>query len=714
MDGIWAVLEQRLDFGSFVPRLVPNIERADLRTRDGTPYTVLKNTEGDGGAGTYVRLDAAYLELYELMDGERTTSAILVEHLRRRGYLAVDRSATLCANLAANGFFGEPSVDVYTGLRRRRASRDPLLRLSLLLRRLVMWNVATWANAEGAVDRLYRWGGRLAFTRAGALVVVLASILGIALWAREFTSPHHDLFRVGGSVAWGIVSLAILQVVAISVHEAGHALAVRHYGRRVRKLGLAVYYLFPCAYVDATDMVMAPRRQGMVVAFAGPLAGLSIAALSTLVMLLSNDAIVVTLAFKASSILVFQFVLNLLPILDMDGYHMLIDALDAPLLRQRALAFIRAGAIRKVRLRQPWKGSEILLGAYGALALLASLITLGLAALVWRARVDPLIGELAADGAIGLIALVALLVIFLGPIVVQLAMRVAGLGRTAIRTLGRARLRRDRLAVLAERAGILRRVRFLANLTPQALAALADHIQEVRVDAEDVVVTHGDAPDRFFIVRSGQLEAFGPDGQSFGRIVPGEGFGELALLDGTPRTATVRATQASLLWAIDKGHFNRWIRDRYEVAARIRASEEERERFAKIPFFATLGGVELQRLAAKVVTRRVRAGELVFSVGDPADRYYVIREGTAEVVDAEGRTLRTLGPDQDFGEIALLFGGGRTASVRAATDLVLMSLARADFAALVRASGETIAQFRGRTAHYENVPGLGSALAEVR
>jgi len=651
------------------------------------------------------------VELYELMDGRRTVSEILVEHLQRRGYLALDRLATLTANLAANGFFGEARVDAYARLRLRRAMRDPLVRLNVLLRRLIVWNVATWSNAQPFVDAIYRWGGRLAFTRPGAAAVILLSAIGIVLWWREFSAPHHDLFRVGGSVVWGLVALTLAQVLSISVHEAGHALAVRHFGRRVRRLGVAVYYMFPCFYVDATDMVMAPRRQRVIVSLAGPVAGVTVAALAMLLLLATKDEIVASLALKAATLLMFQFAFNLLPILDLDGYHVLVDALDAPLLRQRAMAFVRGVAPRKLRLRQPWTRAEALLAAYGALAIGASLAMLLLGAWIWQSRVAPLAGELLATGAFGAVALALVVVVFLGPIVLQLAARLLGLGRTAI-VMARRRSRRDERAVMAERVALLGRVRFLSNLTPQALTALADHIREERAGAGDVVVTYGETADRFFILRSGLLEAIGPDARLFNRIIPGEGFGELALLDGTPRTATVRAVQPSVLWTIDRGHFNRWVRDRFEVAARIRAFEEERARFARVPFFRDLGPEELQRLATKLVTRRVAAGEYVFQHGEPGDRYYVIREGTVEVIAPDGHVIRTLGPDQDFGELALLFGTPRTASVRAVTEVALMGLARKDFATLVKTSGETMGRFRERTAHYESAPGLGSAVAQ--
>ena len=67
------------------------------------------------------------------------------------------------------------------------------------------------------------------------------------------------------------------------------------------------------------------------------------------------------------------------------------------------------------------------------------------------------------------------------------------------------------------------------------------------------------------------------------------------------------------------------------------------------------------------------AGQAVFHQGDPADRFYVIETGAADVV-GDGRLVTTLGPGEGFGEIALLRRVRRTATVRAATDLELQAL----------------------------------------
>ncbi len=710
---IWDVLRERIDYASFVPRPLPDIERQDLADRGG-PYTILRNPHGDGGAGSYLRLEPADVALYERMDGLRTVQEILIEQLLESGSFALDRMARLTAALATNAFFGEPRPRVYQRLFMRRAMRDPLRRLQILLRRLIVWNIASWANADGPVQAIYRAGGWLAFTRIGAAALIAFAAYGTFVWFQEFTTtpPHHSLFTVNGSYVQGIVALILLQVVSVSVHEAGHALAIVHFGRHVRRLGVAIYYLFPCFYVDSTDMSVAPRRQRVVVSLAGPIGGLVVGAACAVVAAAAPETFAGDIGFKAASLFIFQFVFNLLPILDLDGYHVLVDALDAPFLRPRAVAFVRGNLMPKIRRRQKWSRAEIGLAIYGSLAIVISFLMLISSLVLWEARLGVATGELFSQGPAGVVALALIALIFVGPLLVTLVARLWGIVRSITNLPAKRRRARER-SVLAERVHVLARVPFLLGLTPQALAAIASHLEEERYETGDIVVTAGEPGDRFYVVRSGRVEAVAADGTALNAVVPGEGFGELSLLDGRPRSVTVRAAAPSVLWSLDRSQFNRWVRDRYEVAARVRASSEEREGLAKLPFFRDLKGTELDRIAARLRTRRVAAGEPVFRAGDPSDRYYVIREGTAQVSLPDGTAVRPLGPGEGFGELALLFGGPRTATVTAVTDLVLAGLARNDFALLVKASGETMREFRTRTGHYVGA-GLGGAVAGGR
>jgi MFS family permease len=112
------------------------------------------------------------------------------------------------------------------------------------------------------------------------------------------------------------------------------------------------------------------------------------------------------------------------------------------------------------------------------------------------------------------------------------------------------------------------------------------------------------------------------------------------------------------------------------------AATREIELLRTVPIFAPLPEGIVEQLAAKLIRLNVPAGRDVFRQGDRGDRFYVIGEGTAEVVTEEG-AIASHGPAGFFGEIALVRDVPRTATVRAVSDLELYTLERDDFIAAV-------------------------------
>jgi CRP/FNR family cyclic AMP-dependent transcriptional regulator len=99
-----------------------------------------------------------------------------------------------------------------------------------------------------------------------------------------------------------------------------------------------------------------------------------------------------------------------------------------------------------------------------------------------------------------------------------------------------------------------------------------------------------------------------------------------------------------------------------------------------VPIFHGLSPQFRADLAATLEVVRVPAGQKLFSYGDPGDSMYIVRAGEAEVFfrndTGERVVLETPGPGAFFGEISLLDGGPRTASVEATRDLELLKLDR--------------------------------------
>jgi MFS family permease len=101
---------------------------------------------------------------------------------------------------------------------------------------------------------------------------------------------------------------------------------------------------------------------------------------------------------------------------------------------------------------------------------------------------------------------------------------------------------------------LLRSIALFAPLAPSMQETLARKLVEVEVPSGTVVVAEGDVSDRFFLIESGELEV------TRGGVVlrsesTGDFFGEIGLLRDVPRTATVTATTAARLYALDRSDF---------------------------------------------------------------------------------------------------------------------------------------------------------------
>ena len=114
-------------------------------------------------------------------------------------------------------------------------------------------------------------------------------------------------------------------------------------------------------------------------------------------------------------------------------------------------------------------------------------------------------------------------------------------------------------------------------------------------------------------------------------------------------------------------------------------TKRAREALARVPLFANLSPRYLRRVAELCEEQRYMDGATIVRAGDIGDTFYTILQGQAKVVSPKGRVLNRLYPGDFFGEISLLDGGPRTASVVAETPMVMLGLPRADFQSLLAA-----------------------------
>jgi len=126
------------------------------------------------------------------------------------------------------------------------------------------------------------------------------------------------------------------------------------------------------------------------------------------------------------------------------------------------------------------------------------------------------------------------------------------------------------------------------------------------------------------------------------------------------------------------------------------------ELLRRVSLFSELSPEELERIARVAVPRSYAAGSIILREGDPGDTCYILRSGTARVVrqHADGRaiTLTNLGPGEIFGELAMLDGEVRSATVEAVDDVRAIAILAGDLKRLLSVHPEIAVKLLGALA----------------
>lgn len=277
----------------------------------------------------------------------------------------------------------------------------------------------------------------------------------------------------------------------------------------------------------------------------------------------------------------------------------------------------------------------------------------------------------------------------------ELAQRFPGIRRSLSQDLRAPLSTEDRSRAVE----MLRTVPLFRELPQEALRAIARRLLVRHVPAGEAVFAEGSAGDALYLVESGEVQIVAGTGAGtkvLATLRAGESFGEMALLTGKSRSAGARAVRDTNLWMLYRTDFEDLLVRHPSISLALNRALSERlleadRRFheahlGRIPLFRGLSTAQLEDLNRNLKPEVFRQGEVICREGEEADRMWFIEAGQAEVViqvDGEEVRLATLRDGDFFGEMALLTGSVRSATVRALTDVDLWSLRKEDFDGLL-------------------------------
>jgi putative peptide zinc metalloprotease protein len=317
------------------PRLRPDLVLVEQTYRGELSFIVK-----DPATRKYFRFRPLEVAVMQSLDGERTVAeaaAALVEQGLKVSAAAVGRFAEKLKGMGlCERTLRESSVLLMERLRAQRRSRlstGPFKGNILRFR----WS---FGDPDKLLDRTIPYL-RFCFTRGfvlASLALFVAQFVILAAKWPEFVRAITDIYLLRASV-WDYVLFWMIGNLIIAAHELGHAYACKRYGGEVHEIGVMMLYFEMAFFCNVNDAWTFPDRKARLwVTAAGSWVQMALGSVCAIVWYLAEpDTLVADVALAGFLVGgITAVVINLNPLIPLDGYYALCDWLEVPNLRKRA------------------------------------------------------------------------------------------------------------------------------------------------------------------------------------------------------------------------------------------------------------------------------------------------------------------------------------------------------------------------------------------
>jgi len=217
-------------------------------------------------------------------------------------------------------------------------------------------------------------------------------------------------------------------------------------------------------------------------------------------------------------------------------------------------------------------------------------------------------------------------------------------------------------------------VRALSTLTQDQLVEISRTIQPQIFPPNSAIIRQGEKGDKFYILLNGKADVYihKPGGSEIqvSQLKPGQYFGEMALLGGGVRSATVKASQdgpASVV-ALDEKAFNSLINESRSLREELMGLVERRNTYHQLQTLSSLDEHVLNSILKDNEPITYKEGHEIIKQGEVGDTFYLLLDGQVDVLVKDEQDSEVLvnqiSRGSFFGEMALMGNKRRNATVR--------------------------------------------------
>ena len=511
---VWELLAHLVDPTELRPKLADDIEIRMFEQRWGEGYVMIANPRDL----LHYRLAASDLGLLQMIDGTRTVKEIVIERFEGSGEMELSAVIDLVQSLYQGNFLEQRYVDVPSMVAR---AMDPVTERRRKARQFGKTLTIEWEGAHRLAQGLYDHGLKWVFRPPVLVALAAIAVAGLGVFIDLLRDQRFAI--AGRSLAIGFIVLIVLDYVMVFCHEMGHAVVIVHNGRRIRSAGFQIYFGSPAFFVESSDGLMMGRRQQIIESFAGPFAQLVLAGIASIIARSFPDWILSETMYKFAVLNYLVVIMNLVPLLELDGYYILADLIEVPDLRERSLVFMRRDLVHKLRTREHFSKRDTGLALYGVLGIAFTIFSLYTAYFYWQTVFGDLVSRLWNEGTVTRLLLLVLAAFIAGPLLRGLISLLRAIGREVRAAWRRIRFRLE-TGWRVEASELIDALPMFEDIPVDSLNEIAGRVRLRALGAGQSAFRQGDQPDAFYVVRKGVLEVVEEDPESGGRASdPGPG-----------------------------------------------------------------------------------------------------------------------------------------------------------------------------------------------
>jgi putative peptide zinc metalloprotease protein len=312
------------------PAKNPRVSAHHRMTADGQAIVILKNPDKGG----YFKLSAEGWFIWQQLDGKQTLQSITMLLATQLHIFAPDVVTALISRLAKAGFVENVQAQSKTTTPQVRSLKTGFTQCIRLLQ-----SRYAFGDADKWLTRVYNKSIHWLFKPYAKIVLALLAMSGFFSFL-FMTGEIISTFQIMPDVWWLFAGLVPVTILSVALHELGHAFATKSYGREVHYMGVGWFWFGPVAFTDTSDMWLSERWPRIIVNLAGVYTDVLVAGFCGLLILLISNPYIQAFIWLFALFTYMNAFRMMNPLQELDGYYVLMDAVNKPYLRQSAVMWL--------------------------------------------------------------------------------------------------------------------------------------------------------------------------------------------------------------------------------------------------------------------------------------------------------------------------------------------------------------------------------------